>query len=92
MIKATEAAMITLKNMEMISTEMKEYISNRIVHAATQGRTRVGFMCGSNKEYCFAVAKWVADFGYSTWFDNNTEPTTFWIGWNAQVEDLRKRG
>lgn len=95
MIKASDAAMMTCiaeaKAGDKISTEMKEFISSQIVKAAAQARTRTGFTFGGDKEYCLAVAKWAANFGYSSWFDNSREPAVLWLGWNAQVEDLRKK-
>ena len=96
MITATEAAMITYvteaKKPDGISIQMKEYISKEITRTATQGRTRMGFTFGGDMEYCLAVAKWATGFGYSAWFDYSREPAILWLGWNAQVEDLRKKG
>ena len=96
MITANEAATITCivkaKKEDKISAGMKEFIGKQIVKAAAQGGTRTGFTFGGDKDYCLAVAKWVANFGYSSWFDNSREPAILWIGWNAQVMDLKEKG
>lgn len=89
MIKASEAAMIACiaeaREENKISVEMKEFISNQIVKAATRGQTRTGFIFGGDEEYCFAVAKWAISFGYSVWFDNSRKPAILWLGWNMSA-------
>jgi hypothetical protein len=90
MISAIEAAKIAYpiykeKNRE-ISEIMENCISDTIIRAAMEGKTRAGFCF--TREYALKVEKWAKQFGYSAWFDRSQEQEIFYLGWNAQMKNF----